>query len=227
MRSLFALIFLGLCQQFCLAQLHFEKPSIKLKPTPDQEEVTAHFKFTNQSNSPIKILSIDSTCSCLSAELDQTTYLPGQKGTGTATFKVSTFSGRQEKDLIIHTQGSASNQHRLPFVIDIPIVVELQPHSLQWVVGDDNQEKFIDIHIHDTQPVKILSYKATRDNIQVRLETLKEGKHYRLFIKPNTTEHASLGAVRLETDSVYPRHRKQLAFFNILSKEAAARMPKS
>ncbi|TLD70950.1 DUF1573 domain-containing protein [Phragmitibacter flavus] len=198
------------------AGLVFDQNPLELKPGPADEVVEAKFTFHNGGDKPITITGLDSNCSCLEANMDKATYQPGEKGSGTATFKVSTFVGKHEKSLRISTNDPKEPEQTLTTIIDIPVIVDVQPKTLQWVLGEAPTAKSVDITIAGPDPVHIKNVTATRDNVTFTLEEVEPGRKYRINLQPKDTETVTIGALRIETDSQYKRHTRQLAFFNIV-----------
>lgn len=117
------------------AELATESRVIELKPKPEDESVTTEFVFTNKGDKPVRVLTIDSACSCLSASLDKAVYAPGEKGVGKAEFKVSSFTGRHEKTVHVQTDDPAQPEWVIHFALEVPEVVKIEPKTLQWWLG--------------------------------------------------------------------------------------------
>ncbi len=197
------------------AELTLGVPAIELKPKPEDEEVEAVFKFRNAGDKPVKILSLESACSCLSAELDKAEYQPGEEGTGTARFKVSTFVGRHEKYVIATTNDPDQEEWRINFILDVPTVVEIKPKTLQWHLGDEPSPKSCLVQFTGEELTKIVKITATRENVNFDWKELKEGREYLVTVTPKTTDDVTLGALKIETNSPIAKYRNQLAFFSI------------
>ncbi|MEZ5387944.1 MAG: DUF1573 domain-containing protein [Prosthecobacter sp.] len=207
------------------AELTLGVPAIELKPKPEDEEVEAVFKFRNAGDKPVKVLSLESACSCLSAELDKAEYQPGEEGTGTARFKVSTFVGRHEKYVIATTDDPDQEEWRIQFILDVPSVVEIKPKTLQWYIGDDPVPKSCLVTFTGEDPTKILKITPTRENVDFAWKELKEGREYLVTVTPKTTNDITLGALKIETNSPIAKYRNQLAFFSISRKPDPAPAP--
>lgn len=205
------------------AELVFDQNPIELKPGPADEVVEAKFNFHNGGDKPITITGLDSNCSCLEANMDKLTYQPGEKGQGNARFKVSTFVGRHEKSLRITTDDLKQPEQDLVTIIDIPVIVQIEPKTLQWTLGEAADAKSLDITILGPDPVHLKDVSATRDNVTFKIEEVENGRKYRIHLQPKDTDNVTIGALRIETDSQYKRHTKQLAFFNIIRPEQASR----
>lgn len=200
------------------AELTLDVPAIELKPKPEDEEVETTFKFRNKGDKTVKILGLESACSCLSAELDKAEYKPGEIGSGHASFKVSTFVGRHEKSVTVSTDDPKQPEWQINFILDVPAVVNIKPKQLQWWIGDDLTQKSCLVQFTGDAPMKILKITPTRENVEFDWKEIKEGREYLITVKPKTTEGVTMGALKIETNSAIAKYRYQLAFFSISKK---------
>lgn len=200
------------------AELTLDVPAIELKPKPEDEEVETTFKFRNKGNKPVKILGLESACSCLSAELDKAEYKPGEEGTGRASFKVSTFVGRHEKFVTASTDDPNQPEWQIQFVLDVPAVVDIKPKTLQWFIGDEPTPKSCLVKFTGEEPMKIVNITATRENVSYEVKELKEGREYLITMTPKTTQDITMGALKIETNTPIAKYKNQLAFFSISQK---------
>lgn len=200
------------------AELSLDVPAIELKPKPEDEEVETTFKFRNKGDKAVKILGLESACSCLSAELDKAEYQPGEVGTGHATFKVSTFVGRHEKFVTVNTDDPKQPDWQVNFILDVPAVVDIKPKNLQWWIGDDPVQKACLVQFTGDEPMKIIKITPTRQNVKFDWKEIKEGREYLITVTPTSTQEVTMGALKIETNSPIAKYRYQLAFFTITRK---------
>lgn len=200
------------------AELTTGVPAIELKPKPEDEEVETVFKFRNSGEKTVKILGLESACSCLSAELDKAEYKPGEEGTGRARFKVASLVGRHEKHVIVSTDDPGQQEWQIHFVLEVPAVVDIKPKTLQWFIGDEPTPKSCLVQFVGDDPSKIVNITATRENVAFEWKELKEGREYLITVTPRTTDQVTLGALKIETNSPVAKYRNQLAFFSISRK---------
>ncbi|MHB1082778.1 MAG: DUF1573 domain-containing protein [Prosthecobacter sp.] len=203
------------------AELSLDVPAIELKPKPEDEEVETTFKVRNKGDKTVKILGLESACSCLSAELDKAEYKPGEVGTGHASFKVSTFVGRHEKFVTVNTDDPKQPDWQINFILDVPAVVDIKPKNLQWSIGDAPAAKACQVKFVGNEPMKILKITSTRENVEFDWKEIREGREYLITVKPKTTEEVTMGALKIETNSTIAKYRYQLAFFTITRKPEA------
>ncbi len=207
------------------AEMATELPAIEVKPKPADEVVKTTFKFRNKGTKAVKIFDLESSCSCLSAELDKAVYQPGEEGTGTAEFKVSTFVGRHEKLITALTDDPQQKEWVITFILDIPAVVDIEPKTIQWWVGEEPVEKTTTVKMNADTPMTIKNITATRDNVEFSWKEVTPGREYRVTVKPKSTKDVTLGALKIETDSTIPKYQRQLAFFSIYNKPAEPAKP--
>ncbi len=200
------------------ADLALDVTVIELKPKPEDEVVQTTFKFRNKGTKAVKVLGIESACSCLSAELDKAEYQPGEVGTGKAEFKVSTFVGRHEKSVMVMTDDPQQPEWQVNFILDVPAVVDIEPKTLQWWVGDAPIEKTTTVKMSGDELMKIVKITATRENVEFAWKEIIPGREYQVTVKPKSTSEVTLGALKIETDSKIPKYQRQLAFFSIYNK---------
>ena len=215
LRTTLVLLALAVCAR---AELTLDVPVIELKPKPEDEEVETTFKFRNAGDKPVKILGLESACSCLSAELDKTEYKPGEEGAGRASFKVSTFVGRHEKYVTVSTDDPKQPEWKVNFVLEVPAVVDIKPKTLQWFIGDEPRAKSCLVQFLSEEPMKILKVTPTRENVAYEVKELKEGREYLITVTPKSTHDVTMGALKIETNSRIPKYQNQLAFFSISRK---------
>lgn len=225
MKRLLPLVCVLLSASSALAELALETAIIELKPKPEDESISTTFVFHNKGTKPVKVLSIDSACSCLSAELDKAVYAPGEKGTGKAEFKVSSFIGRHEKSVHIQTDDPAQPEWIVPFVLEVPEVIRIEPKTLQWWIGNPTDSKTTVVTMLGTEPLKIKDITSTRENVEFSWKETKPGREYEVTVKPKSTDEVMLGALRIETDSKIAKYQRQLAFFSVYRKPEAPTQP--
>jgi len=200
------------------AELSLDVPAIELKPKPENEEVETTFKFRNKGDKTVKILGLESACSCLSATLDKAEYQPGEVGTGHASFKVSTFVGKHEKFVTANTDDPKQPDWQVNFILDVPAIVDIKPKNLQWWIGDAPVQKACQVKFVGNEPMKIVKITPTRENVEFDWKEIKEGREYLITVKPKSTQDTTMGALKIETNSTIAKYRYQLAFFTITKK---------
>jgi hypothetical protein len=175
---------------------------------------------------PVHVTSFESSCSCLEASLDKADYAPGEKGKGRAKFKVSSFTGKNEKFLHIYTDDPDAKDVVLTAVIDVPVVVQVEPKLVEWLVNDKPEPKRYTVKMVGKDEIHIKSVSSTRENVDAEFAEIKPGREYQITVTPKETKDIIVGAVRIDTDAKIAKYQRQLAFFNIITQEQAERRRK-
>ena len=215
------LVTLGLLAPVCVqaVEVKFETERLLLKATPAQNEVDADFTFTNTGTEDVDVISVLSGCNCLVAVGPDKPVAAGQKGTIHGVFKVGSFNGIVEKQMVAKMQsGGKSRDVVLTVGIEVPEIIRITPNTLNWTVGGEATEQQFDVQILWPEPIKLLNVSTSNDAFVVRAETVEEGKSYKVFAKPQNLESAMLGLVRFETDCRFEKFRNPMAFLSIRSK---------
>lgn len=200
------------------AQMAADLGTIELRPKPEDTTAVTSFTFKNTGDRPVRILEIKTSCSCLKAELDRDVYQPGESGSGVAEFKVSSFIGRQEKTVQVATDHPGQPEWTIPFVLEVPVEIEIEPRTLQWWVGDPLETKACTIRMVGEEPLHITNVSSTRESVKFEWCEIEEGRKYEVRVTPVSTDAVLLGALKIETDSKIPKYQRQLAFFSIYRK---------
>lgn len=206
---------LGIVAPLLHAGIVLDQDPLQLHPKPEDEEVESSFTFTNKSGRTVRITGLESSCTCLEASLDKAVYAPGEKGRGRARFKVSSFTGRQEKVLHIHTDDPEQPDTVLTAVIDIPVIVSVEPKLIQWTLGGKPEPRDFIIRMTGEEPIRITDVTSTRQSVQATFREVAPGREYRITVTPQSTADVVIGAVMIRTDSRIPKYRRQMAFYSI------------
>lgn len=215
---LLAALFLCSFSGRAAAELVLDGKIVEIKPRPEDETVSTLFTFTNKSARTVKILSIESKCSCISATLDAASYAAGAKGVGTAEFKVGSFVGKHEKFVVVSTDDPDQSEWVVTFVLDVPEVIQIEPRTLQWWLEESPDQKETTVRMVGKEPMRITNVTATRDTVEFAWKEIVPGREYRVSVKPKSTKEVFLGALKIETDSKIPKYQRQLAFFSVYRK---------
>jgi hypothetical protein len=183
---------------------------------PDAHLVTVDSPFVNQGDKPGTIKKYDAAGSCIGAKIKggKLTYEPGEKGVIRTTFSLGNFSGVIDKSLQLWVEGDPKDKPSIVLTVrvHIPELVKIVPKTLKWTVGEDPVPKSLDITMNFDKPIKILGVTGSNENFTQKLETIEEGKKYRIVVTPSDTGTPGIGILRIETDCPIARHRIRQAF---------------
>jgi len=193
------------------AGLEFVNPKIEAHAAADAEKVMALFSFENTGSETLTIDRYESGCSCLGVEVSggKMKYAPGEKGELRATFDVGNFRGEVDKPIQVWLKGDApeSPSIGLNVKVFVPVLVEIQPKTLHWKVGEPAEAKTFRLTVLNKEPIKVIGASGGAGRYEVKLITIKEGETYDVQVTPLNLKEGGLGMFQIETDSKIPRHR--------------------
>jgi hypothetical protein len=223
MRQISALLLLVfLFTPAAMAGFTFVQTRVEVTVKPDDKMVSIPFVFENKTKKALKIARYDSACSCISARvtepLGKMVYQPGEKGKIVVDFRLGSFSGKQEKTLLLWTTDDPDDKPSsiLTSAITIPVLFEIKPSTLFWDLQKDAPSqpvsKTFTIKVHGEHPIRILKHSTTNTNFPHTLKTIRDGWEYEITVTPKNLTSPGMGMIKLTTDSPISRYQRQQAF---------------
>ena len=192
----------------------FEKDVVEVFATPEQERVTAHFDFKITGEGPAVIERYNAPCSCLEAQIGEggrLDWAEGEEGTVRGLFDVGNFRGTVDKSITLFmTNGK---KHDLTVRMTTPELLKIEPKTMKWEEGSAAEKRAFEITISEEHPFNIVNVTTTNSQkFPFELETVEEGRHYKLWVTPSETEIRGFGLLRIETDSKFKKHKSYQAY---------------
>ncbi len=223
---------LALCTPLAAAELKFETNLKELKVAADETKVVTEFPFKNESSEEVEIVEYTAGCSCLTASISpagKLKYKPGEGGIIRSEFELSALAGTVDKAVAIRLNGDPKDQPSVVLTtrIHIPVLVEMEPKTLFWNIGEEAKPKSVILTMKHDEPIKVLKLSGADRRFSQELKTIEEGKKYEIVVTPATTNNVAMGVVHIETDCKLQRHRSHRVFMVVRNqlKSAAAAKP--
>lgn len=204
--------------------LAFEKTRVDAKVAAEAKKLSVPYTFTNTSGKDVTIARWDSACSCLNARIKggKMTYKPGEKGEIVVDFELGSFSGHQVKTVLLWTTVDPAEKPStvLSVGITIPEWFKVTPGTtIFWEKGAAAEARAFSILVTSGRPLHITGHSGTNANFPYRLETIREGREYRLTVTPKSTAAPAVGMIVLRTDADTPRYKSQRVFVGVRAKK--------
>lgn len=204
----------------------FDKRLIEINAGPEDEVVTAEFKFRIEGEDPVKIKEYEAACNCLSAEISEGGKLewkPRESGTIKGRFEIRTFTGTVDKYIMLRIEGQPYPE-KLTVRVTIPILFEVQPQSLFWDLNGEAKPQSFKIAVKHDKPIRITEISGTNEQFQHELKTIRDGWEYELVVTPTTVATRAFGLLRIRNDCEFKRHQSAQAFV-VVRRGAAGPLP--
>jgi hypothetical protein len=201
------------------ASLTFSEPQKEIKMGLEDTKGSVDYTFKNQSDKPVTIKEAKGFCSCTSVQISggKTVYKPGESGVIRVNLDMANETGTVEKvvGVFLTTDKGDEPSHQLKIIVHIPVLVEIEPKSVKWTVGDAPEAKVIRIMMKADQPIHIKDITPSSERFVHELKVLEDGRDYQLTITPKSTDSFALGIFRMATDCTIKNHGTLQAFATI------------
>jgi len=159
-----------------LSALEFSEEQITHEAGPEETLYEAVFPFTNESETPVKIVQVRSSCGCTAAVPDRDIYEPGEQGEIKAVFTYGARQGLQRKRISVETDEGGGKQYALMLQVTIPEVFRIEPRVLYWDLAREQAgEKVFRVLFNVENPPKVLEVKSNDSTFHIEWQELEEG----------------------------------------------------
>ncbi|MCW1924656.1 DUF1573 domain-containing protein [Luteolibacter arcticus] len=197
------------CLPLVAATLKFDETTKEVTIGDDQKTATVDFPFKNGSASDVVIEkhAADCPCAAVGVKDSKLAYKPGESGTIRIVFDLGKVPETVDKFVSIYLKGDREDHPSIKLTtrIIIPVLVELEPKSVIWEVGDNPEPKTVTVTMNGSEPIKLLPLSGTDSRFKREQKTIVEGKKYEIVITPLSTEKPGMGVLQVETDAASDR----------------------
>jgi hypothetical protein len=184
----------------CQATATWTTSKVTIIATIDQAEGTAEFPFVISGDDSVAFTRILPSCGCTIASTNKDVYAPGEKGVLRATVNLGVHTGTATKTIRVYLDGKPKPSAELRITVVIPVPVRARPATLSWSMGSAPDARTIALTIPPEFKAKVTGVKPLRPDIQARIETIKDGKRYRLTVSPDSTQGTFDSEVEIELE---------------------------
>ena len=216
MQQIFAWLFVLVLAQAAAAEpakaVVFEMPEFTF--TTGLSEAVEEFEefdlpFTNHTEKAVKVLSVETSCSCMKVWAVEKQVEPGATGRVHCVVRIPNSTGPIQKLIILNTDAPGGGMHVARIRVEVPSVLTLMPERLTWPLSSVSDEKLLGIQVADAAGlVNITKIEGPSDLFEWTLKTVRTGREFELRVRPKSTEKLSLGIFSIQTDSPVPRHQR-------------------
>ncbi len=181
--------------------LVFKKPFQTFRPDPSATSVESIFEFTNESDHPITIEKIKTSCGCTTAALEQKTYSPGESGEIKASFNMGNRRGLQKKTIRVATDDPSNPETVLTLEVIISEILKLSPRFVAWERGEAGDPKTITLTAAENiEEINITEVTCPDNTFKLELAVIDPGKKSQVTITPLRVDRSRNALIRIKTD---------------------------
>lgn len=152
-----------------------------------QESAEARFKFHNDSDQPVEILSIRTDCGCTTAMLEERVVPPNGYGEIRVVFTFEERTGLQERITRVATDADPESADLL-LTTRIPAPLLVTPDLLQWQPEEGGEQRSVELVNQTKLNIKEVNILSREDWISTRVEEVEPGRKFRIQIDPDPVE---------------------------------------
>ena len=180
----------------CPAALEWKTTDVELTAQPGQQAISVTFPFRNAGDRPVRIVSLDPSCSCMSAAPDKAVCAPGESGEIRVELALAGYSSRVRRSVAVATDDANGRFAELTLTVEIPELIVITPRFLFWRVGDTPDERVAEIVVTDPKTIALDGIECANPHFQTQLSARQPGV-FRLAIRPDDTRQPDEAMVHL------------------------------
>jgi len=190
--------------------LVWDRTEAKLEMAPDQKNIRASFKVTNEGDDTVRISRIKTSCGCTGSVIDRKILKPGEATEIIATFNRGRRQGLNRNRLEVFIDSQKAAVATLRMSVDIPVLIEAKPKIVYWSPKSSKTHRQVAVTLDERYVTEIENIDYNKKKLDVVVEKAA-GKTKDLILK--ITPH-NFDALQRETITIYasgPNGRKAQA----------------
>ncbi len=193
-------LFVSLLAEQAAGQLEFEQTEVYYEAKPEDAAFRTAYRFTNTSSDTVHISDVKSSCGCTAAKPSKKKYRPGETGEIAVEFDFGNRQGEQVKTIQVKTNKNPDG-HLLILHVDIPQILEINPPIISWDHNANPEAQAFEVNILTREKISVIDANLTLDEgFTARIEEIKKGRRYKVWIAPDDTRKFKKAAVKIKTD---------------------------
>jgi len=184
----------------CRAGLNWEQTQIELHPAPGAATAVGSFKYKNTGDTVVHFKSITTSCGCTTAARQKDEVAAGETGEITATFKVGTSTGVQQKTVRVETDDAAAPVTVLALRAVIPQMLELRPSFVYWENSEPAKPKTIIVKAAKELHATSLKVTSSSNDFVTSVSSAAQNE-FKIEVQPHDTAHSVSAVLTVQPDS--------------------------
>lgn len=182
-----------------------DEPKFEFGEKDNTETVEHVFELRNDGDVTLEIIRARPSCGCTVASISNKMVPPGSNATVTAKLNLARRRGKQHKTITIESNDPATPRLTLVMSGTATSLVDLKP--MRVYVRDlkqgESRPSIVELVSKTEEPLSILDIKSSSRLVNTSLETVEEGRQFKITLTPTNTLPRGLtsGQVTIRTDN--------------------------
>jgi hypothetical protein len=192
--------------------LVWDSTTVTIETQGSPETRTTEFRFRNDSDQPVRIRGVKSSCGCTVAKPQKDVYGPGESGVLPVSHKPKSGSVPRRYRISVVTDEAGGRAHDLSLIVQgEPRVVVEGRRMLVWEKGEPRQPKEITLRTKPGDSLSLTGANADSDIVSVELAGGGSARSLRVTPKGGATGRTR---IRLQSEPALPE--MDATFFAVL-----------
>lgn len=186
------------------ADLTWETKQAAVKADLAQKSAEFRFPYKNTGPAPIRILSIEASCGCMTSDVAPGAIPPGDTGVLRLTMAFEGRTGTLHGSLTVKTDSPAHPIEQLTVTASVPMPVEVHPTRIVWKKDEKPSPRSILLTVTDPDRTTLELVKANDRIFSATLDPGTAPGTYRVSVQVTDTSRpaSTMLTIRTKTDNV-------------------------
>ena len=194
-------VYIILLPSLLSAELSWDTQIVSLDIHSLQTSAVAEFHCTNTGSNTVEVISVKTTCACLTAVAETNQISPDSQSKITATFDLKDRVGPQRKSIAVRDSANPSQPVFLYVEANIPESYVLSVSRLNWSLNSGNPEPQVcRLSNRWENPIKLISAVSSSESFTVELKEIVEGYEYEVRVLPKNISVPGFARISIQAE---------------------------
>ena len=172
--------------------LVWDQTEVRIEMGPDEEEVRASFKVTNEGEKVVRIARVESNCGCTNTLLNKKILPPGESTEIVAIFSKGKRQGLNRNRLQVYLDSQVDALVTLKMNVQIPALIEVRPQIVFWKPESPKSSLPVHLVMDERYIDQILQIDYDRSRLTVTQESVDPKNNDAIVLKVEPKDFSKL-----------------------------------
>ncbi len=199
-------------------KMKFEKVTLDFGKVGPGTKSNGEFKFTNTGDVALKITKVGQCCGVVT-KMEKDEYAPGESGIIKITYNAPIVTGRQMRQLVVHSNDKMNPGVRLTIKAEIVAKIACKPDKLKLFFDEENAGcGKLTVKSLDDQPFAITGIRSTGNCITAEFDPKVKAKEFVLDLKVDMEAIENNPKGSIDINLTHPEGKLTYVRFDVVPK---------
>lgn len=181
------------------AALQWTQPNIELKAKPGESATIVSFHFRNAGDTPVRILSVEGSCGCMTNKFPSEPISAGKEGQIEMTMSFDGRTGRLTGFAEVKTSVAPDKPDRLSVAVEVPSFLEIEPRTLVWKKNESPGPKRAVMTVVAPEHTTVEGIECSNRSFRATIARTAKPNVYYVDVHASDTSETTSAIVRVRT----------------------------